>query len=541
MNRLLFCAAVATGLPGCNDLCGDASCRFTEAEWDRISSLAGLGDPQLDPVNKYAGVGNAAAEALGQQFYFDPRFSGLANNRDTLGRDISGGRAPVGEPVEISCATCHDPRIGGTDHTSSPGHVSVGAGWYDVNSQATVNSAYYDIKYWNGRYDSLVWQIMGVNESGVSMNSTRLKNAWVIHDNYLDAYNEVFGEDHPFPFDYREDGITREVMASMLLTDGTCALVGGACPLEAPSGAPLCHVAREGTTERCLPVWPVAGRTNGGGCELDTFGAVANAVEDGAHYFDANPFDAFDCMRSDDGEDITRVHVNFAKAIAAYEYLLVSKNSPFDRWVEEGPESEIIPATARRGAKLFVGKASCIDCHATPLFSDNQFHNIGVPQVGVAVPTEADCPEGASCDCVSADSTSCSAWGAFGGLQRLQAGRNRGDNCDNPYVDACNDSRKAYYELEITDRFKGAWRTPTLRSVALTAPYMHTGALATLQEVVEHYDYGGTHDGAAPEQLSVRLRPLGLSPSEIFDLVAFLESLTGEPLPAAIVDPPDLP
>lgn len=533
---VLGAALVAGASFGCDSLCGDASCRITEAEWKRISSLAGLGDPMLDPVNKYAGVGDTTAEALGQQFYFDPRFSGVSRGRDTLNRFIGSGRVPVGEPINMSCADCHDPLIGGTDHTSAPGHVSVGAGWYDVNSQATVNSAYYQVKYWNGRYDSLVWQILAVNESGVSMNSTRLRNAWVIHDHYLDAYNQVFGADHPFPFDYRDDGITRDVMLSMMKADGTCTstVTPGECPITTRSGAPLCRLVDNGGTELCLPVWPPNGKTNGGGCDLALYTAGSN--------LDFDTFDAFDCMEDDHQSAITRVYVNFAKAIAAYEYLLVSKNSPFDKWVDSGPDSTIISESARRGARLFVGKAACIDCHDTPLMSDDLFHNIGVPQVGVAVPTEADCPEGsASCDCVTPDSRSCKAWGAYGGLQALQGGANRGDNCDNPFVDDCNDTRKAYYDLEITDSLKGAWRTPSLRSVALTAPYMHTGALATLQDVVEHYNYGGTRDGAAVDQISVRLAPLGLNDREILDLVAFLESLTGEALPTDLVTAPALP
>lgn len=536
--------ASAFGSTSCDSLCGDASCRITEAEWTRISSLAGLGDPMPDPVNKYAGVGDVAAETLGQQFYFDGRFSGVSRQRDTLGRFVGTGRAPLGDQINTSCADCHDPRNGGTDRTSSPGHVSVGAGWYDVNSQATVNSAYYQVKYWNGRYDSLVWQILAVNESGVSQNSTRLKDAWLIHDLYLDAYNQVFGDDHPFPFDYRDDGLTRSSMISMLEPDGTCTLVqtsstaDPACPLETMSGEPLCHEVDNGGTTLCLPLWPPNGKPgnkiNGDtDCDLTAFSPGTDPQSDN--------FDAFDCMPDDNQSDITRVYVNFAKAIAAYEYLLVSKNSAFDKWVEEGADSELISASARRGARLFVGKAACIDCHNTPLMSDDLFHNIGVPQVGAAVPTEADCPEGASCDCVTPDSRSCRAWGAYGGLFALQGGSNRGDNCDNALVDACNDTRQPYYDLEITDAFKGAWRTPSLRSVALTAPYMHSGALQTLQDVVEHYNYGGTRDGAATDQLSVRIAPLGLTDREILDLVAFLESLNGEALPLDLVTSPELP
>lgn len=545
-SLLILTAAVAA--TGCDDYCGDSSCRFTDAEWTRISSLANLGEPALDPVNKYAGVQNTIAEVLGQKFYFDRRFSGISRQKDTLGRFIGSGRAPLGEETNVACADCHDPRIGGADHTSSPGHVSVGAGWYDVNAQATVNSAYYKVKYWNGRYDSLVWQILAVNESGVSQNSTRLKDAWLIHDLYLDDYNQVFGADHPFPFDYRADGITRDVMVSMMEPDGTCALVDtsttgagpGECPTMTASGAPLCRIAvADDMREVCLPVWPVSGKPGNKlgdkdkACNLAAFAPGTNLY--------ADTFDAFDCMLSRNQSATTRVYVNFAKAIGAYEYRLVSKNAPFDKWVNEGPSSDIISAAARRGARLFVGKAACIDCHNTPLLSDDLFHNIGVPQIGAAVPTEADCPQGAACDCVTKDSSSCKAWGAFGGLQKLQAGADRGDKCENEYVDTCDDTRDFYYDLTVKDELKGAWRTPSLRSVALTEPYMHSGSITTLQDVVEHYNYGGTRDGAATDYISPRIAPLGLSNQEILDLVAFMESLTGETLPISLITAPVLP
>ena len=83
-------------------------------------------------------------------------------------------------PINISCATCHDPKRAGSDFTSAPNTVSIGAGWYDVNSEQTVNAAYYPLLYWNGRTDSLWAQAAQVSESGVSMNGTRLNTFWVI-------------------------------------------------------------------------------------------------------------------------------------------------------------------------------------------------------------------------------------------------------------------------------------------------------------------------------------------------------------------------
>lgn len=459
---------------------------FTEGEWSRLQTLVNVDqDPLPDPVNKYVGV--AGAETLGQKLFFDTRLSGVSSGKDVLGRPTSAGRTPVGEPVGIACATCHDPSRGGADRTSVPGNTSVGAGIYDVNGQSVINAAYYDLKYWNGRYDSLVWQILAVMESGVSMNTTRVRVAWWLHDLYRAEYDAVFTE-HPLP----DFGRTFEEQAARLEVDGQCQLDMGACPADCTEDA-----------DGCWPRWPLAGRPG---------------------------FDEWERMATADQDAITRAFVNLAKAIAAYEYRLISRNAAFDQFVREGQTSELISNAAKRGAKLFVGKASCIDCHNTPLLSDGEFHNVGVPQVGPGVPTEADCTTDV-----------CAPLGAFFGLGLLQRTTRRVDNptfSDDPVL---TDRLRVWYELEITDELRGAWRTPSLRDASRTQPYMHNGLYASLEDVVRHYDQGGTRLGSASEQLDKRLRPLDLSEREIQDLVAFLKTLDGEPLPEALVSPPELP
>lgn len=452
-SRVLCCFAISA-LAACS------GGTLTDETFDRLSAIAGLPDPEPDPANKY--VGNGLAIDLGHKLFFDTRMSGVASQVDSIGRPTDAVRVPKGAALEISCVTCHDPARGGADYTSSPGHVSVGAGWYDVNSISVTNSAYYDLKYWNGRYDSLVWQATAVIESGFSMNFTRLGVAWLINDHYRAAYEAVF-TDHPLPvFDAR---------------------------------------------------LPRAGKPGQS---------------------------AYDDLTEADRAAIDRIYVNVAKALAAYEYTLIGRNSAFDRWVADGRDSDILSDEAIRGARLFVGKASCIECHGNPLMSDEQFYNIGVPQVGATVPREVDCPEGgAKCDCVTPKN--CLPWGFFTGLGKLKANtRLRIDSVEFS-DDPTDTSRKAFYDLEPTDAHKGAWRTPTLRDVAITAPYMHNGYYATLEEVVQHYNRGGTAQGAAPSSLSVRIAPLGLSDDEVRDLVAFLDALTSEALPAERVRTPDLP
>lgn len=167
-----------------------------------------------------------------------------------------------------------------------------------------------------------------------------------------------------------------------------------------------------------------------------------------------------------------------AEAIASYERTVLSTNSAFDKYVLG--DQKAMDEAAVRGLALFKGKARCILCHNGPNFTDNQFHNLGVPQVG---PMKED-------------------------LGRFAVSR--------------------------AEKDRGAFKTPTLRSITETAPYMHDGAFKTLEEVVEFLDQGG---GSNPN-LSPLVKPLNLTAEEKSDLVAFLKALTGEPIPFSM---PKLP
>jgi len=193
--------------------------------------------------------------------------------------------------------------------------------------------------------------------------------------------------------------------------------------------------------------------------------------------------------------------------------------------VASGPQVAVVSEAARRGAQLFVGKGSCIGCHNTPLLSDGQFHDIAVAQVGPDVPTLADCFAGnAACDCVNG--TKCLPWGAYDGRQKLAASKFLRAS---QWSDAPTDgSRAADVAAKPTDLMKGAWRTPSLRNVAFTAPYMHDGRYATLEDVIWHYNRGGDPDAVGTTD--VRIRPLALTDGEQADLVAFLGTLSGPPL-----------
>ncbi|WP_316193038.1 cytochrome c peroxidase [Bradyrhizobium sp. SZCCHNRI1029] len=158
------------------------------------------------------------------------------------------------------------------------------------------------------------------------------------------------------------------------------------------------------------------------------------------------------------------------KAIASYERTLLSGNSAFDRFA--AGERTALSASAERGFDLFSGTAGCSGCHSysteRPFFSDFEFHNTGL------------------------------GWATSPDLGRYEISKERQD--------------------------KGAFRTPMLRNVARTGPYMHDGRFERLSDVVEFYSRGGEQNPF----LDARMRPLGLSETDKQDLVAFLESLTDQ-------------
>jgi cytochrome c peroxidase len=208
----------------------------------------------------------------------------------------------------------------------------------------------------------------------------------------------------------------------------------------------------------------------------------------------------------------------------------------------------VISGPAKLGAQLFVGKAGCSDCHNTPLFSDSQFHNVGVGQIGAGVPTVDDCPAGSVCDCAPVSDNhpngpkNCLPFGATDGLQKLQANgflRNSTWSDDRSY-DPPAGMPPAYLTPDPSTIPIGGYRTPSLRNVSLTSPYMHDGSIATLADVVWHYNQG-ISDENAPGAPAASFKPLYLSDDEQASLVAFLESLASAPPPADVLAPPTLP
>jgi cytochrome c peroxidase len=203
-------------------------------------------------------------------------------------------------------------------------------------------------------------------------------------------------------------------------------------------------------------------------------------------------------------DEISRVYANIGKAIAAYERRIEFGPSRFDRWIATVATGEAplpgsdLTADERAGLRVFIGKGSCVNCHNGPLFTDDHFHNTGVPGVATLPRDE-------------------------GRLEGLRQALTDEFNCLSRYSDAkpdeCTELRFATAEGAELRR---AFKTPSLRGVAERAPYMHAGQIATLDEVVDHYDRAP----AAPAGRS-ELRPLRLTARERSQLAAFLRTLSG--------------
>ena len=204
--------------------------------------------------------------------------------------------------------------------------------------------------------------------------------------------------------------------------------------------------------------------------------------------------------------------LNVGQAIASYERSLNSANSAFDRWLF-GKQADAVSDDVKRGYQLFSGKAGCSACHSidknVALFTDHQLHNTGIGyresmqtapetqkvQVAPGVFIEVETQQFSS---VSAAKT--------------------------------NDLGRYAITQNPDDRWK--YKTPSLRNIALTAPYMHNGSLSSLKEVIRFYNQGGVDN----ENLDSLIKPLNLAEREINDLAEFLQALTGSNVPELVSD-----
>ena len=249
---------------------------------------------------------------------------------------------------------------------------------------------------------------------------------------------------------------------------------------------------------------------------------------------------AWGAMSEADRETVNGVFVNVGKALAAYQRRIISRASPFDTFVEglktrDERKQRAISDSAKRGLKFFIGRGNCILCHHGPNFTDNEFHNTGVAEL---LPLQR--PD----------------HGRFLGVHQVL---NSPFNVLGSYSDDVEAGRRSptAYLVNFVHT-KRQFKTPSLRNVARTPPYMHRGQFETLEDVIKFYSTlenpqpkqtvpglpqrpippAHRHGGGDGEHI---LLPLHLSKTETDDLVAFLESLTDESLDTTLMVQPDSP
>jgi cytochrome c peroxidase len=273
-------------------------------------------------------------------------------------------------------------------------------------------------------------------------------------------------------------------------------------PVQNGSRLQLAHVIFEHYSNEyntAFPDWPL----DPGLADYSRFPATGSPYTDTANWNSLSPGDK---------EIINRILVNYGKAIEAYLRNLVSRNAPFDRYV--AGDSNAISQKAKKGLKLFIGKAGCIHCHNTPLFSDDDFHVIGL-HVDTSLSPHADPTEMGR---AANQALICNPSIADGDF-----------NVNGHFSDDPTTTRDGDFCSQTIP--VGLWRTKGLRQIAETAPYFRDGQAATLDDVIDFYDRGGDPVGTflgGPKEI----QPLHLSAEEKEWLKEFLKTLTGEAVPA---------
>lgn len=365
--------------------------------------------------------------------------------------------AALSRDGSTSCATCHDPAQAFSDGRA----VAHGLGEGRRRTPSLWNVAFQESFFWDGRADSLWAQALQPLEDESEMGGSRVDVARrVAGDPELArAYEALFG---PLPE----------------LAD----------PARFPAGA------------RPMPrVGP--SRAQG---EPDPRAA------------------AWERMDPADREAVDRAFAGVGKALAAYQRRLVRGDAPFDRFVEglRTGDAELqgaLPAEARRGFELFVGRANCRSCHHGPTFQDGAFHDLMLPGPEGGLPDDPGRYDGRSL--VHSDP--------------FNAASAHSDDPQGPAARRLREGGGSSVDF-------GAFRTPGLRNVAERGPFMHRGHFMTLEEVVHYYS---TLEGAvrAHSHGEPLLVALDLDAQESADLVAFLRSLTGAPPDPGLLGRPPSP
>jgi len=241
------------------------------------------------------------------------------------------------------------------------------------------------------------------------------------------------------------------------------------------------------------------------------FGSLPDLADSRRFPRNAGPVDspaasaAWERMDPADRDAVNRVFANLGKVLAAYERTILPQPARFDRYVASLDDDgrvrgeALLTVEELAGLRLFMGKGQCADCHNGPRFTNDAFHNTAVPGAP-GVPIQR---------------------GRIDGVALVKSDP---FNCLGAYSDADPDQCTALrFMVTESDTLLGSMKTPTLRNVAETGPYMHTGQFVTLDDVIQHYNSGGFAIQGHNE-----LTPLSLTDEEAAQLAAFLHTLTEE-------------
>lgn len=226
--------------------------------------------------------------------------------------------------------------------------------------------------------------------------------------------------------------------------------------------------------------------------------AAPQPVCDGTYHGMPGDHAEFDGMTASNQLAVTTVVVNAGKAIGAFERLLTCGPSPFDAWMHGSTTA--VSRSAQRGAAVFVGKGGCVQCHAGPFMSDQQFHNVGLePQIVQQAFIDAN-DQGAATGIAEAIADPLNSLGIF------------------------SDGSDGRLPATVSPQRLGAFRTPTLRCVSMRPTWMHTGQMGSLAAVVAFFNMGGNISGYPGTS---EIHPIGLTDLDQRDLVAFMQALEG--------------
>ncbi len=371
----------------------------------------------------------------------------------------------LSEDGSVACATCHNPETAFADNNE----LAEGRGTAPRNTPTIIGSAFNRFQFWDGRSDSLWSQALGPLESAVEHGTNRIFVARQVFKAYRAEYETIFGPMTDFSDETR-------------------------------------------------------------------FPTQSQSLEN----IDVRI--AWDVMRLADQQAVLKVFTNVGKSMAAYERLLRPGAAPFDQFAESVLETNdadgfnAISADAQAGLKLFIGKAKCVDCHSSALFNDTNFYNTGL----IANKSMEKADAGRSRGLLQLEQSGFSCFSLFSdakdqcvttrnalGLSATETPlANSFENTATLTPRTISSSNSPDDVVEIAGsaaRFTewlGAFKTPTLRNVVQTAPYMHAGQIKSLKLAVEHYNL-------APKAVvgETKLKPLALSPKEVNQVVEFLETL----------------